>query len=218
MKKTIKDAYGEILRLRNDFYQKWQETPQYDEENKYAYKAKYKAFDKALELLTPSIVDHQPEEPMTADKVNLDRCICDIDLVASGREDCERIRKHIRAIRRIFAGLPEELSHTEVTKTSDQKEPVSDDLDEEDSFDELLQKLYIKYNKGVSIEKLLDIASNFVKWQKEKDRKGFELLKEWFEEIAERCSRLTSGNVSHNGKAIRGFARNCAEYIKTDLL
>lgn len=97
-------------------------------------------------------------------------------------------------------------------------ESVSDDLDEEDSFDELLQKLYIKYNKGVSIEKLLDIASNFVKWQKEKDRKGFELLKEWFEEIAERCSRLTSGNVSHNGKAIRGFARNCAEYIKTDLL
>ena len=54
---------------------------------------------------------------------------------------------------------------------------ASDDLKEEDSFDELLQKLYIKYNKGVSIEKLLDIASNFVKWQKEKDRKGFELLK-----------------------------------------
>ena len=99
-----------------------------------------------------------------------------------------------------------------------QEETASDDLEEEDSFDELLQKLYIKYNKGVSIEKLLDIASNFVKWQKEKDRKGFELLKEWFEEITERCSRLTSGNVSHNGKAIRGFARNCAEYIKTDLL
>ena len=99
-----------------------------------------------------------------------------------------------------------------------QEETASDDLEEEDSFDELLQKLYIKYNKGVSSEKLLDIASNFVKWQKEKDRKGFELLKEWFEEITERCSRLTSGNVSHNGKAIRGFARNCAEYIKTDLL
>lgn len=99
-----------------------------------------------------------------------------------------------------------------------QEETVSEDMDEEDSFDELLQKLYIKYNKEVSLEKLLDIASNFVKWQKEKDRKNFELLKEWFEEIAERCSRLTSGNVSHNGKAIHGFARNCAEYIKTDLL
>ena len=34
MKKTVKEAYGEILRLRNEFYQKWQETPQYDEENK----------------------------------------------------------------------------------------------------------------------------------------------------------------------------------------
>ena len=46
------------------------------------------------------------------------------------------------------------------------EEPISEDLDEEDSFDELLQKLYIKYNKEVSLEKLLDIASNFVKWQK----------------------------------------------------
>ena len=128
MAKNVKDAYGEIMRLRNEFYQKWQEADQYDE-NRSAYRAKYEAFDKALELLTPSIVDHQPEEPMTADKVNLDRCICDIDLVASGREDCERIQKHIRAIRRIFAGLPEELSHMEVTKTSDQEEPVSDDLE-----------------------------------------------------------------------------------------
>lgn len=47
------------------------------------------------------------------------------------------------------------------------EEPVSEDLDEEDSFDELLRKLYIKYNKEVSLEKLLDIASSFVKWQKE---------------------------------------------------
>lgn len=62
------------------------------------------------------------------------------------------------------------------------------------------------------------IAQHFADWQKQKDKKGFKLLKEWFEEIAERCRRLTSGNVSHNGKAIHGFARNCAEYIKTDLL
>lgn len=59
MKKTVKDAYSEILRLRNEFYQKWQETSQYDD-NRGAYKAKYEAFDKALELLTPSIVDSQP--------------------------------------------------------------------------------------------------------------------------------------------------------------
>lgn len=55
-------------------------------------------------------------------------------------------------------------------------------------------------------------------WREQKDKKAFELLKEWFEEIAEKCDRLTSGNVSHNGKMIRGFLRNCAEYIKTDLL
>lgn len=61
MKKTLKDAYSEILRLRNEFYQKWQEVPQYDE-NRDAYKAKYEAFDKALELLTPSIVDPQPKD------------------------------------------------------------------------------------------------------------------------------------------------------------
>ena len=61
MAKNVKDAYSEILRLRNEFYQKWQETSQYDD-NRGAYKAKYEAFDKALELLTPSIVDPQPKE------------------------------------------------------------------------------------------------------------------------------------------------------------
>ena len=55
------------------------------------------------------------------------------------------------------------------------EDPISEDLDEEDSFDELLQKLYIKYNKEVSLEKLLDIASNFVKWQKVQLIKSAEL-------------------------------------------
>lgn len=47
MAKTAKDAYSEILRLRNKFYQKWQEVPHevYDE-NRGTYKAKYEAFDK----------------------------------------------------------------------------------------------------------------------------------------------------------------------------
>lgn len=44
---------------------------------------------------------------------------------------------------------------------------ASNDLDGEDSFDELLQELYIKYDKEVSIEKLLDISSNFANWQKQ---------------------------------------------------
>lgn len=52
MAKTIKEAYGEIMRLRNDFFQKWQECNQYDE-NRSTYKAKYEAFDKAMELLQP---------------------------------------------------------------------------------------------------------------------------------------------------------------------
>ena len=63
MTKTVQDAYREILRLRNEFYQQWQEVPLYDE-NRDAYKAKYEAFVKVLELLTPSIVDPQPEEPI----------------------------------------------------------------------------------------------------------------------------------------------------------
>lgn len=63
MAKNVKDAYSEILRLRNEFYQKWQEASQYDD-NRGAYKAKHEAFDRALELLTPSIVDSQPEEPV----------------------------------------------------------------------------------------------------------------------------------------------------------
>ena len=63
MAKTVQDAYREILRLRNEFYQQWQEVPLYDE-NRDAYKAKYEAFVKVLELLTPSIVDPQPEEPI----------------------------------------------------------------------------------------------------------------------------------------------------------
>ena len=36
----------------------------------------------------------------------------------------------------------------------------------------------------------------------------------WFEEIAEMCTKLTSGNVSHQGASIRGKAIRAAEYIK----
>lgn len=123
------------------------------------------------------------------------------------------------------------------------EEPVSEDLDKDDSFDELLQKLYIKYNKEVSIEKLLDIASNFVKWQKQKDldaalggdalwvehcngyhegqadmKEKVKMVKEWFKDIAEMCERLTSGNVSHQGKTIRSLANRSAEFIDSDIL
>lgn len=64
MKKKVQDVYSEILRLRNEFYQKWQENDEPSGHNRTVLKAKYEAFDKALELLTPSIVDPQPEEPI----------------------------------------------------------------------------------------------------------------------------------------------------------
>ena len=35
----------------------------------------------------------------------------------------------------------------------------------------------------------------------------------WFEDIAEMCSRLTPGNVSHNAVAIRGKATRAAEWL-----
>lgn len=36
----------------------------------------------------------------------------------------------------------------------------------------------------------------------------------WFEDVAEKTSRLTSGNVSHQGNTIRGLAKCSAEYLE----
>ena len=36
----------------------------------------------------------------------------------------------------------------------------------------------------------------------------------WFEDVAEKTERLTSGNVSHQGNTIRGLARNSAEFLE----
>lgn len=116
----------------------------------------------------------------------------------------------------------EELSHSEVTKTCPRydQEAVSEDFEEEvDAF----------WHDGISqeqdeVEGVLNktefkaYARHFAQWQKEQDRKKFELLKEWFQDIAEKCERITSGNVSHNGAAIRGFAKNCVEYIESSVL
>ena len=52
------------------------------------------------------------------------------------------------------------------------EEPVSEDLEEDSSFEKLLQEIYIKYNKQISIEKLLDIASHFAEWQKQQMMKN----------------------------------------------
>ena len=70
MAKNVKDAYSEILRLRNLFYQKWIESAESDEPSDYirtVLSAKYEAFNTALELLSPSIVDPQPEKPVSED-------------------------------------------------------------------------------------------------------------------------------------------------------
>lgn len=50
-----------------------------------------------------------------------------------------------------------------------------------------------------------------------KDKEVLELCKAWFEDIMERCDRLTSGNVSHGSKAIRGVAKNYADFVAEHL-
>ena len=49
------------------------------------------------------------------------------------------------------------------------------------------------------------------------DKEVLELCKSWFEDIMERSSKLTSGNVSHGSKAIHGVAKNYAEYVDEHL-
>ena len=36
----------------------------------------------------------------------------------------------------------------------------------------------------------------------------------WFDDIADMCTRLTSGNVSHQGCTIKGKAIRAAEYLR----
>ena len=49
------------------------------------------------------------------------------------------------------------------------------------------------------------------------DKEVLELCKAWFEDIMERSDRLTTGNVSHGRAAIRGVAKNYAEFIDEHL-
>lgn len=36
----------------------------------------------------------------------------------------------------------------------------------------------------------------------------------WFEDVAEKTDRLTSGNVSHQGNTIKALAKNSVEYLE----
>ena len=49
------------------------------------------------------------------------------------------------------------------------------------------------------------------------DKEVLELCKSWFEDIMERSEKLTSGNVAHGRTAIRGVAKNYAEFIDEHL-
>jgi len=40
-----------------------------------------------------------------------------------------------------------------------------------------------------------------------------EYAAEWFDDIAEKTTRLTSGNVSHHGMTIKATAKNSFEYL-----
>ena len=46
------------------------------------------------------------------------------------------------------------------------------------------------------------------------DKKLIEYSIIWFNEIVERLDRMTTGNFAHNKNQIRGFAKNCSEFIK----
>ena len=49
--------------------------------------------------------------------------------------------------------------------------------------------------------------------EQQTDREVLELARCWFEDIKEKCERLTTGNVSHMGATIRALAKESAEYI-----
>ena len=46
------------------------------------------------------------------------------------------------------------------------------------------------------------------------DKEFRDMLISWFENIYDTCSKLTSGNVSHQGAEIRNMAIRCATFIK----
>lgn len=46
------------------------------------------------------------------------------------------------------------------------------------------------------------------------DKELKDMLVSWFENIEDDCSKLTSGNVSHQGATIRNKAIRCATFIK----
>lgn len=46
------------------------------------------------------------------------------------------------------------------------------------------------------------------------DKELKDMLISWFENVEDTCSKLTSGNVSHQGATIRNKAIRCTAFIK----
>ena len=189
MAKTVQDAYREILRLRNEFYQQWQEVPLYDE-NRDAYKAKYEAFDKALELLTPSIVDPQLEDP---DKLTHSKVTKTSDQEESTKKCMYSKENFTDEDRKVLCeGCGEDCEY------SRKEESESEDLEEE--LDRYLPSVFNKDMDGGNprfttwFKALRKTALHFAIWQKQqimKDAvdafiyKGGIRLKEW--PLPEKC-------------------------------
>ncbi len=62
MAKTLQEAYGEIMRLRNETYKKWMEAPTDDEYNRVVTTTKFQAYEKCMDLLQPIIIPHPQRE------------------------------------------------------------------------------------------------------------------------------------------------------------
>lgn len=189
MAKTVQDAYREILRLRNEFYQQWQEVPLYDE-NRDAYKAKYEAFDKALELLTPSIVDPQLEDP---DKLTHSKVTKTSDQEESTKKCMYSKENFTDEDRKVLCeGCGEDCEY------SRKEESESEDLEEE--LDRYLPSVFNKDMDGGNprfttwFKALRKTALHFAIWQREQIMmdavdafiyKGGIRLKEW--PLPEKC-------------------------------
>lgn len=63
----------------------------------------------------------------------------------------------------------------------------SEDWEEDCSFEKILQEIYIKYDKKISIESLLDIASHFAEWGRNHFEDKSEMVSEDLEEEITKC-------------------------------
>lgn len=105
-------------------------------------------------------IDSLPEEPANED----------LDFLVISLEETIGTSPHSREVIKEYLQKAAEWGRNHF---EDKSEMVSEDLEEDSSFEKLLQEIYVKYDKKISIESLLDIASHFAEWQKQKDLQDF---------------------------------------------